>query len=134
MENRYDPEADTTRIVNEHGVEINPSTLGFVGGEINDYINRKEEELLGEKRKKPLDEFTIRRNGIEDYVLIEGGLKTKTFLEAYHDKNALFFLESFTVSSSNNLRYNEFDACLTVEEAEKILYSLQRFVNKNKNQ
>jgi hypothetical protein len=129
----YSPEADRTMIINENGVEMNNSTLGFVGSEINDYINRREEETFGEKRKAPLDELTIKRQGIEDYVLlVEGPSSMKSILEVYHDKNDLFNLEKFAVSPRNNLRYDEYNAYLTLDEAEKVLCSLQAFVEKHK--
>ncbi|MGC6588069.1 hypothetical protein ACPV3A_24365 [Paenibacillus sp. Dod16] len=67
----YNPETDTTTIINEVGKEISPSTLGFVGSELLDYINRREEDKFGKKRKTPLDEFSKKRFGIQDYVLIE---------------------------------------------------------------
>ncbi|MNB85007.1 hypothetical protein D3C75_318910 [compost metagenome] len=126
----YNPETDKTIVVNEHGSEISDSVLGFVNSEINDYVNRREEERFGEKRKKPLDEFTIKRRGIQDYVLIEGQTGLRSILEVYHDENELFNIEKFAVSPSNNLRYDEYNAYLTVDEAEKILQSLQGFVEK----
>ncbi|KJD46704.1 hypothetical protein [Paenibacillus terrae] len=128
----YNPETDTTKIINEKGDEISPSSLGFIGSEISDYINRREEEKCGEKRKTPLDEFTIKRFGIQDYVLIEESSPLKSILEAYHNQYCMFILEKFSVSPQNNLKYSEFDVCLSVAEAEKILVSLQNFVEKNK--
>ncbi|OMD76837.1 hypothetical protein [Paenibacillus odorifer] len=130
----FNPETENTIIIDEHGTEISNSALGFVGSEINDYINRREEETLGEKRKKPLDEFTIKRQGIEDYVLIEGITSMKSILEVYHDKNEMFIMEKFAVSPTNNLRYDEYNAYLTLEQAEKVLHSLQSFVDKKRRE
>lgn len=76
-----------------------------------------------------MDEFTIKRQGIEDYVLIED---RTSILEAYHDKNEMFNLEKFAVSPSNNLRYDEYNAYLTLAEAEKVLHALQSFVDKKR--
>lgn len=128
----YDDLAKTTKIINEEGEEISPLTLGFAHNEIIDYINRREERQFGEKRKTPLDELSKKRFGIQDYLLIEENDPYKKILEAYHDKNGMFILERFFVSSQNNLKHTEYTVCLTVDEAELILESLQGFVEKNK--
>lgn len=45
----YDQNNERVIIINEYDTEISNSLLGFVGSEINDYINRREEETFGEK-------------------------------------------------------------------------------------
>ncbi|PZT54348.1 hypothetical protein [Paenibacillus silvae] len=48
---KYNPETDRTIIIDEAGNEISSLTLGFVGGELLVYINRREEEKLGKKER-----------------------------------------------------------------------------------
>ncbi|UKS27365.1 hypothetical protein LOZ80_39050 [Paenibacillus sp. HWE-109] len=122
------------KIVDERGIEIDIATLGFLLGQLEEYGKLKIEQKYGERRKTPIDEFTKKRIGVLDYVLIEDE-HTESFrkiFEAFHDQNELFNLESFYVSKKNGLIHEEFNAYLPVDEAEKLLEPLQNFVDKYK--
>ncbi|MBT2759948.1 hypothetical protein [Paenibacillus sp. ISL-20] len=130
----YDTQSDTLKIVDKKGEEIDNNTLGFVGGEVNEYINIREEQTLGEKRKYPIDELTRKRQELLDYILVsdESNNTYKTIFEVYHDKNQIFSMEKFNVMKRKNLRCDEFNVYLSPEEAETILPSLQKFIEQNK--
>ncbi|GFZ93581.1 hypothetical protein GCM10008018_45030 [Paenibacillus marchantiophytorum] len=105
-------------------------------GQLEEYEKLKLEQKYGERRKTPIDEFTMKRIDVLDYVLIEDE-HTESFrkiFETFHDQNALFNLESFYVSKKNGLIHEDFNAYLTVKEAEKLLKPLQNFVDKHKKE
>lgn len=128
--------ADTlgAKIVDEHGNEIDIATYGFLLGQLEENGKVKIEQKYGERRKTPIDEFTIKRLGVLDYVLIEDD-QTESFrkiFEVFHDQNALFSLISFYVSKNNGLIHEEFNAYLTVNEVEKLLIPMQNFIELHK--
>ncbi|NEZ45454.1 hypothetical protein [Paenibacillus alvei] len=124
------------RIVDDSGEEIDSSTLGFFVGEIDTYTKRRREKEYGEDRKYPLDEFSIRRLGIEDYVLITND-KTdsyKSVFESYHTLDGIFCIEKFHVHEKNNMKHEEFSVYITPGEAKKLLKSLVGFIEKYSNE
>ncbi|OMF51001.1 hypothetical protein [Paenibacillus peoriae] len=133
---KYDTESDFLKIIDKQGEEIDNATLGFIGGEINKYINIREEQTFGEKRKYPLDEFTKKRTGVLDYLLLidESTDMFRHVFEAYHDENKILSMEKFSVSKRNNLKYDEFNAYLSVDEAEKLVLFLLKFIERNKKE
>ncbi|GGA05201.1 hypothetical protein GCM10008018_59080 [Paenibacillus marchantiophytorum] len=131
----FEPSTWSTKITNSHGEEIDGATLAFIAEEIQNYSEKKHEEHFGERRKAPLDELTRKRRGVEDYLLIrhESRDTFESVFEVYHDENSIYCMESFAVSKRNNLLHNEMSLYLNIHDAEKVLESLQKFVDKHKN-
>ncbi|WP_064199056.1 hypothetical protein [Brevibacillus brevis] len=132
----FDPSSWEAKIVNLEGNELDLKTLGFILEELKDYFKRREENELREHRKTPLDEFTKKRLGVRDYVLLKDELRgnLRNIFEAYHDNNGIFTMDNYTVFLENNLKYYDsgFTAHLTPFDAEKIINSLQNFVDLHK--
>lgn len=128
----FDPIAWEAKIVNEEGKEMDINTLAFTLSELRDYFTMREEKEVREQRKQPLDEFTQKRLGVMDYVLIKDETRrnVREIFEAYHDTNGIFTLSNFIVSLESNLKdpSSGFEAYIIAQDAEKILIPLQNFV------
>lgn len=128
----FDPIAWEAKIVNEEGKEMDINTLAFTLSELRDYFTMREEKEVREQRKQPLDEFTQKRLGVMDYVLIKDETRrnVREIFEAYHDTNGIFTLSNFIVSLESNLKdpSSGFEAYIIAKDAEKILIPLQNFV------
>lgn len=128
----FDAESWEAKVINEEGTELDLKTLGFIFSELEVYLNRRVEKEIREQRKIPLDEFTQKRLGIMDYVLLKDEVRgnVREIFEAYHDKNGIYTLDNYTVSLENNLKYYDsgFAAYLNSYDVEKIFSSLQNFV------
>ncbi|WP_199614451.1 hypothetical protein [Paenibacillus alkalitolerans] len=83
-------------------------------------------------KNNPLDEFTKKRLKIEDYVLVEDETRGKyhRIFEVYHDDNEIYTLEKYTVDLNTGERVDENQIYLNVWDAEKIIQSLQSYIEK----
>jgi hypothetical protein len=121
-----------TSIINDKGQEISPKAFMFLMMLLQEKENKVAEELYGEGRKMPLDEFTRKRFGIMDYALVEDRM-TENFrnvIEAYHDTNGIFSLQNFVVDIKKNVidKDTGYSVHLTYEDAKTILEPLQKFI------
>lgn len=132
----FDRRESKVEVVNDKGQEIDLDSLEFILGELGDYAERKREELYGEERKEPIDEFNIKRLKLQHYTVVNDTIygNCRDIFEAYYDQAGTFTINRYTVNLESNVKYSgsEFTACLNEAEAEKLLHPLQAYVSHHK--
>ncbi|WP_374989658.1 hypothetical protein Q5794_31340 (plasmid) [Priestia megaterium] len=131
----FDTEKLCVKVVNQKGEEIDFQTLELLFTLLQEDVTRKNEKVYKATRKAPYDEFSRKRLGITNYVLLEEEERgnSRTVKEAY-ESDGIFTLSDFTVDMKENLIHPESHngIYLNWREAEKILEPLKEFVKFNK--
>lgn len=97
---KYDEETNTAKLVNENGLEMDPTTFAVCLDALNNTRYDMNEKRYGEPTKARLDEFTRKRFGIENYQLLldqEIAEDTREVFEVYSDDNQIFTLDNYTI-------------------------------------
>jgi hypothetical protein len=81
----------------------------------------------------PKDELTIKRDGVKGYQLVSDNTigDFRTVVEAYHDKNEMFCLESHTIKLSTGEVESDGELYFkSVDEIKQLIKSLQHYVQR----
>lgn len=132
---KYNNKMDTARLINENGDEMDHTTFGICLEALKNTYYDMNEKRYGESNKEPLDEFTKKRFRIQDYQLMmdkEIGEDIRKVFEIYSDDNEIFTLDNYYIYKNRKVYDGGFRAYLNRYETEKVLQSLEAFVNRIK--
>ncbi|MFK7696118.1 hypothetical protein ACI5FR_25180 [Paenibacillus sp. HJGM_3] len=131
-----DPITLEVKIVNKRGSEMDHKTLTYLFDKLDDFMYRTKEKEFGPDRREPIDEFTKKRLNLKDYALAQDEIAPygRVITEIYHDDNEILTINRFTVLSKRKRVSQDFTAHLLRDEAEKILPTIQSFVDSTKRE
>ncbi|WP_188456037.1 hypothetical protein [Virgibacillus oceani] len=129
----YDDNSNTAKLVNERGEEMDIAALGLCIDAFKHTMYQMEEMKIGKKNVNPLDEFTKKRLGVQDYQLIiheTAGDKTTSAFEVYSDEYRVFTMDYYHVVHNRKVYDYGFLAFLNEFDCKKLLKPLSDFVNR----